>query len=110
MDRCICIVAALYYIFDSPSEMVITQPTVEHYSKCCSVSFVVAQLGYQAQDISEAASLLRRVRMGDQPYSDWASSAKCERPQQADCRCPCLPFQDRGLVFICRDKYCLMFL
>ena len=36
---------------------------------------LVGQLGYQAHDISEAASLLRRVRMEFQPFSEWASSA-----------------------------------
>lgn len=38
--------------------------------------------GHQLQDISEAASLFRRVRIGDQPHSDRASSIWWRRPER----------------------------
>lgn len=59
---------------------------------------------HQAHDISDAASLLRRVRIGDQPNSDCASSPNWLRPK---CTAPrklcCFPLHTRGLEFICSD-------
>lgn len=56
--------------------------------------------GHQLQDISEAASLPRRVRMGDQPHSDRASSAWWRRPQRYPYLELCFPAHARGFGFI----------
>lgn len=56
--------------------------------------------GHQLQDISEAASLFRRVRIGDQPNSDWASSAWWKRPVRQPCLEACFRAHVRGLGFI----------
>lgn len=68
----------------------------------CNLSWYMSHSlpDHQLQDISEAASLLRRVRMGDQPNSDWASSAWWRRPKRYPCLEPCFPAQTRGLGFI----------
>lgn len=60
---------------------------------------------HQAHDISEAASLFRLIRTGDQPNSDWASSIRWPRPRWERLRklC-CFPLKTRGLEFICKKK------
>lgn len=59
---------------------------------------------YQAQDISDAASLPRRRLLGFQPCSDWLSSVTRVRLQWAELRTPCaLALKLRGLAFICTN-------
>lgn len=65
-----------------------------------SVDLLDTVTGHQLQDISEAASLFRRVRIGDQPNSDWASSAWWRRPKRQPGFEPCFPAQARTFGFI----------
>lgn len=60
---------------------------------------------HQLQDISEAASLFRRVWMGDQPNSDMASSPWWGRGQREPRLEPGLADQVRGLGFIWMNKH-----